>query len=313
MKTSTVRLAVLGDIHGNFPALEAAVSDARRIGVDDFIFTGDLLTGAAFPVETMQLIQSLHPRVIVRGNHEGYLASVQAGTAPDGWQTSPQWAGLRWTYRQLGDEAVSQLAALPAAQVEDFEGAGSVRVVHGSPNSPFEGLVPLKPDVVNVFRRAGILAGGRPVPLTRAVQGVDETVLVCGHTHIPWSERVNGCLGVNPGAAGASIVGSPASCYAILEGSAQGWYATLHSVPYDLRPVREACINRGLLEEGGVVTRALLLNAETGWNVALALIEYAYRLAGVDWPKSRLLPDEIWARAEATFDWEGACQGRLVF
>lgn len=49
-----MRIAVVSDIHGNLPALEAVVSHFKRIGIDKVINLGDSLSGPLLPLETAQ-------------------------------------------------------------------------------------------------------------------------------------------------------------------------------------------------------------------------------------------------------------------
>jgi predicted phosphodiesterase len=62
------RLAVLADTHGNLPALEAVLADARQQGVDGIIVAGDLTTGGPHQLETINLLRSLGSWMI-RGNN----------------------------------------------------------------------------------------------------------------------------------------------------------------------------------------------------------------------------------------------------
>src|SRR6186997_2372416 len=67
-------LAVLYDIHGNLPALEAVLADARGRGATAFFLGGDLIGFGPFPLETYALLRGLdEPAVWIRGNGERWL------------------------------------------------------------------------------------------------------------------------------------------------------------------------------------------------------------------------------------------------
>jgi hypothetical protein len=157
------------------------------------------------------------------------------------------------------------------------------------------------------FGRAGILARERrPQPLAQTLAAVDEPVLVCGHTHIPWQQAHDGRLALNPGSVGAPINGDPRAQYALLEWTAGGWQVEQRAVPYDLDRVRAAYARSGLLEQGGGFARAYLCNVETGCNAPWFLVQHAYALAReASVEHSGTVPDDIWNRAVETFDWEG--------
>src|SRR5207245_11596931 len=53
-----MKLIVLGDIHGNLPALEVALREARAEGYDVICHTGDLVGFAPFPDETVERIKA---------------------------------------------------------------------------------------------------------------------------------------------------------------------------------------------------------------------------------------------------------------
>jgi len=65
------RLAVLSDIHGNLPALQAVLEDANRQPVDNFIQAGDYTGGSQAPA--YRRLQRGLPGWMVRGNWKGAI------------------------------------------------------------------------------------------------------------------------------------------------------------------------------------------------------------------------------------------------
>ena len=66
------RLAILSDIHGNFPALQAVMNDMQNDDISQVIVAGDLINNVPFNAEVMQT--ALENRwACIRGNHEFYL------------------------------------------------------------------------------------------------------------------------------------------------------------------------------------------------------------------------------------------------
>ena len=77
---SACRLAEhLSDIHGNLPALEAVVADARARGCTAFVNLGDILSGPLWPRETADYLMDLGWPTI-SGNHDRELATGTAET-----------------------------------------------------------------------------------------------------------------------------------------------------------------------------------------------------------------------------------------
>ena len=89
-----MRVAVLCDIHGNLPALQAVLSEVEEAGVDLVVFGGDVAAGP-MPVRTIELLAGYggHAR-FVRGNADRIMVEIfdgaheAAGDAPDTWPAS---------------------------------------------------------------------------------------------------------------------------------------------------------------------------------------------------------------------------------
>lgn len=300
-----MRLAILADIHGNLPALEATLADMAHQDVDGIIVAGDFVDRPQ-PLETLQMLRALDCWMI-RGNRENYLLAYDRGDAPERWQVSIQWAGLRWLYRQLDREALGFMASLPEQLVIPVDGTTPIRVVHGSPRCVTELLLPdHDPVAMAQYGQAGLLAlNYSQLGLDAALAEFDEPVLVCGHSHIRWSQRQMGRLVVNPGSVGAPINGDVRAQYAMLTWQRGQWHAEHRAIPYNLDRIRGAYQESGLLAQGGGFTRALLRCIETGQNVPGHLLDHFHTLAAkAGFGDQDVIPDSIWEQAIATFDWE---------
>jgi hypothetical protein len=148
-----------------------------------------------------------------------------------------------------------------------------------------------------------MLPPGRQVPqLEHVLAGIEEPVLICGHSHIPWQQEGAGRLVVNAGSVGAPNNGDPRAQYALLTWRAGRWWAEHRAVAYDLERARAAWRESGLLAAGGAFARACLLGIEMGQNVPGLFVRYAYRLAAeAGYEGCDTVPDDIWERAAATF------------
>lgn len=302
-----MRLAVLADVHGNLPALEAVLADVQRYDVDGVIVAGDTIGGGPQSVEAIQLLRSLGCWMI-RGNNDDYFLAYDTGTAPDGWRVGDQWAAMRWSYARFDRETLDFVASLPEQRVVDLPGTAPIRVIHGSLSSSSGWLFPDRdPVALRLFKEAGFLPSGRePDELEPTLGQISERVLVCGHTHIPWKQEQNGRLALNPGSVGASIDGDVRTQYALLAWQDGRWQAEHRAIPYDLDRVRTAFSESGLLSEGGAFARACLLTIETGQNVAGRFVSYTFELAAeAGYEDCDVVPDAVWERAVDRFDWDG--------
>jgi predicted phosphodiesterase len=173
----TMRIAVLSDVHGHLPALDAVLAEVEQAGVDRVVLTGDIAAGP-MPVHTLERLLGLGDRVVwISGNGDRELVTV-SDDPPD--------PVVPWAAAQLGDELRTHLAGLPAMRTLDIEGLGPTLFCHATPRNDTEvALVDSR-----LARWAEVLAG-RP----------EETV-VLGHTHMPFVRLASGKLVVNPGSVG---------------------------------------------------------------------------------------------------------------
>ena len=258
-----MRLAILADIHGNLPALEAVLDDVTRRGVDRILVAGDL-TGGPQSQAAADWLRSLNAWMI-RGNREEYLVTLDSGTAPKYWYKSEQWAPLRWEYDRLDRTTLDWIASLPGPRVFVADGAAPIRVVHGSPNSVREPLFSQDEAVLKWFRVSGFKeAELGPERLDAVLDALVEPVLVCGHTHISWQHERNGQLVLNPGSVGAPLNGDVRAQYALIEWRGGRWQVEQRAIPYDLGQIRRVFQESGYLAQGGPYARAWLIGIETG-------------------------------------------------
>ena len=125
-------LAILYDVHGNLPALDAVLADARAAGADDFVLGGDYALFGPHPAETVERLRSLEPARWIRGNGERWTANP--GEAPGDELVQ---GAIAFARDALGG-AVDELAALPERILTD----GGMLFVHASPVSDVRSFLP---------------------------------------------------------------------------------------------------------------------------------------------------------------------------
>ncbi|MGC5017547.1 metallophosphoesterase family protein [Micromonospora sp. DT47] len=188
------RVAVLSDIHGALPALEAVLAEPDVADADLVVLTGDIAAGPQ-PVEVLDLLAGLGDRACwVRGNADRELVEARAGR-PSAHDVS------NWAAAQLRDDQLARLAALPLTVTLPVTGLGDVLFCHATPRDDEEVvLVDLRME-----RWTEVFAG-----LSTRVRAV-----VCGHTHMPFTRLVDRRLVVNPGSVGMPY-GGPGADWALL-------------------------------------------------------------------------------------------------
>jgi predicted phosphodiesterase len=215
------RWAVVSDIHGNLPALEAVVAAAGA--VDGWLNLGDILSGPLWPRETAAFLMARDWPTIA-GNHERQLltqARERMG-ATDAYAADAITADQR-----------AWLAALPA----EMTPAPGLRCVHGMPGNDLQYLM-------ETVTPAGLRAATE-AELAERSAGVAAALLLCGHSHVPRRATLGALQIANPGSVGLQAyddghpfphvveTGSPQARYAIVEHDGDGWRVTLCAADYD--------------------------------------------------------------------------------
>jgi predicted phosphodiesterase len=239
------RLAILADIHGNLPALEAVQRDLEQFTLDGVIVAGDVVNWGPFSAQVMERVVDEHWAVI-RGNNEYYLLEHQTPREPETWRhfTLPP-----WLKRQLAGHWHNVIAAWPDTLSLRYSHAPPIRVAHGSPQSNTD----------------SIYLTTTEAELAPMLAGLVETTLIAGHTHLPMDRRTTGGWRlINPGSVGLPLDGTFPASYALLEARDGDWRATFRRVPYDNEPLFREFERQGFVEECGVVARLAVEEFRTG-------------------------------------------------
>ena len=174
VRVVTARIGVLADIHADAVALQAALDQLDKIGVDQILCAGDVVNGADEPEAVIALLQERGIPTVL-GNHDRWSTERHARGEPehDGDAGS----------LHLSSGAVGWLAKLPTSWFVTVEGV-RICACHGSPLSDSDPIWPDDPDD----------------ELQQWLHVAQADVLVVGHSHIPFARRLPGGLIVNPGA-----------------------------------------------------------------------------------------------------------------
>src|SRR5947209_9560923 len=184
-------LALLYDIHGNLPALEAVLSDARAAGAEGWLLGGDYALFGGYPAETVAALRELPDATWIRGNVDRWTASV--GDVPDDELIAGAISACR---DALGSAVVAELGGLPEQVVID-----GTLYCHASPVSDMRSFLPSPGE-----DEEELLAG------------VSERRVVFGHTHLAFA-RVgsSGIALFNPGSVGMPLDGDVRAAYGLVD------------------------------------------------------------------------------------------------
>jgi putative phosphoesterase len=233
--SSQRRVAVITDIHGNLPALQATLSRIDELAIEAVYCGGDLVGYGPHPNEVCALIQERaiptiygnYDHAIARDEHDCGCAYVTPHDRELGQRS------IEWTLLHTDPRAKDFMRDLPF-DLRIACGNQRVRLVHGSPRKVNEYLFEDKPP--KTFERIAALA--------------DCDVLVFGHTHKPWIHSYGDVLFVNCGSVGKPKDGDPRASFALLEADAEGHVsASIERVRYDAEATAHQVAASGLPHE----------------------------------------------------------------
>ncbi|GJM40730.1 MAG: metallophosphoesterase [Ardenticatenaceae bacterium] len=239
-----MKIAVISDIHGNMPALEAVTADIEKWQPDQVIVGGDIVNRGPLSRESLEWVlakQANDGWQIVKGNHEDYVLECAANGTESGtrFQIS-QFA--HWSYEQVADY-VSLIANLPNQQSVFAPDGTELRVVHGSMRDNRDGIYTQTSD-------KELREQISPAP----------AVFVTGHTHRSLIRQIDDTTVVNVGSVGASFDGNQALSYGRFTWqSGKGWAAEIVRLPYDFAQLEQDYETSGFLAEGGPLPQLMLV------------------------------------------------------
>lgn len=297
-----MRLALLADIHGNLPALEAALGALEQLQPDAVIVNGDLINAVPFSTEVIDRIRAEN-WVVVRGNHEFYYLDFGTERAVPNAHDAERWGQLHWLIERIAPQHGNYLAMLPDERTLYLPGTQPLRVAHGVPGRNRVGFNNHQPDE----------------KIVADVAAVTQRTLLSAHTHVQVDRHVRsggdlrqaldldphgGAMAdahaaaspprhwhvVNPGSIGLPLNGDPRAQFAVLDSvteaeEAGGWKVMFQRVEYDRRPALEAFTHTGMLEAGGVISQLFYWELVTAKPEIIRFYSWAYE-NGVD-------PDQV--------------------
>jgi diadenosine tetraphosphatase ApaH/serine/threonine PP2A family protein phosphatase len=182
-------IALLYDVHGNLPALDAVLDDVRAAGVRQFLLGGDYALFGPWPAETVARLYELTDATWIRGNVDRWTADPQ--DTPD----EAVREAVTACRAELGYALVEELAALPEQVV--LQGT---RFCHASPLSDVRSFLP-EPDEDD----------------DELLAGASERRIVFGHTHLAFARtRPDGISLTNPGSVGMPFDGDQRAAYGLM-------------------------------------------------------------------------------------------------
>jgi putative phosphoesterase len=189
-----MRLLLLADVHGNWPALQAVVAAEKY---DLCLCLGDLVDYALEPGPCLAWVRN-NARYAIRGNHDHGVAQNVVVNGKAGYKYLSGVTRVL-TRERLTEPELRFLARLPVTRTVTLDN-NRFLLVHATPRDPMDEYAPPDPEF-----------------WARRLQNVEADVICVGHTHQPYVIEVAGKLVINPGSVGQPRDGDPRAAYAILD------------------------------------------------------------------------------------------------
>lgn len=245
-----MKIAVLSDIHGNWPALEATAAHIDTWRPDYVIVNGDIVNRGPKSLACWEFVKNKQEQagwLITRGNHEDYV--TQYLQSPDEIDDFNQIS--YWTFQQVGAAVAAELAALPIEVTLAHPQGGEVRAVHASLLGTRYGIWHHSPDEEARRQIA-------PAP----------AIFCTGHVHFPFIRPLDNTLIVNAGSAGSVCdLGDTRATYAQITWRNGRWSAEIVRVAYDMEQAARDYEEQNMFEGAGPVMKLIYKEWLTGWPV----------------------------------------------
>lgn len=214
-------VAILSDIHGNLPALQAIKNDMKAFDIEHYCVLGDLVGYYYQPKAVLDWVRSLKNATVIQGNHERMLFAARNDAETLEKITRKYGSGIKIALQDYTQEDMDYLNILPDKTTITINNK-TILCCHGSPMNGDQYIYPNSP--------ASLLA-----EVAASAHNAHADYVAMGHTHHPMIAQVNGITLLNSGSVGQPRdVGGMAS------------YMLLHTntgvvqprrVPYDSAPL----------------------------------------------------------------------------
>ncbi len=238
-----MKIAVISDIHGNVPALQAVLEDIERWTPDKLIVNGDLINRGPCSLQVLQMVlDRFSDALFLKGNHEDFVLNCGTSEEPRSGVIYEMRRFSHWTYTQFDRQQLDFIAGwADYLDMDELEG-GTLHITHGTRLGNRDGITPRTED----YELPDKIGSGRDIFIT-------------SHTHWPFIREFNGTTIVNSGSVGTPFDRDYRAAYAQLSYSHGNWRATIVRLDYDRLRTELDYERSGFMDAGGPMTRLMFM------------------------------------------------------
>lgn len=184
------RIAIISDIHGNLEALKSVLDDIKERNINRIFCLGDIIAKGTHQQECVDLVKE-KCEVIIKGNCDEYFTSdIDLST-----KTPSEINRITWNKNKLNDETKKYLNNLPYCY-EFYMSGRLVRLVHAHPEKidKFAGNIDKIDRLYELF-----------LPSSNTISNEKADVLIYGHIHTPYVQKIYNRMIINTGSVGNAI------------------------------------------------------------------------------------------------------------
>lgn len=194
-----MKIGVIADVHGNLEALKAVISDMKEKEINSTIVLGDIVFKGPKPLKCFEMIEALDTICWIKGNTDDWFNQIDDAFQPKNQMEERIYKEFLYVKDKLPPEAVKKISELPESK-ELCIGEKTILCVHGSDRKIHEPI--------------GIMTSEQEVHAL--LNRLEQDILLCGHTHLPYVISCEGKLIMNVGSVGLPD-DEPKASYGIID------------------------------------------------------------------------------------------------
>ena len=185
-----MKIAIISDIHGNLEALKVVLNDIKERGIDKIYCLGDIIAKGSHQQECCDLVRKNCEKVI-KGNCDEYFTSDIDLTK----KSEGEAKRIKWNKSKINEETANYLRNLPFCH-EFYMSGRLIRLLHAHPErtDKFAGSIDKLERLYELF-----------LPSKNTISNEKADVIIYGHIHTPYMQRIYNRMIVNVGSVGNAV------------------------------------------------------------------------------------------------------------